>query len=831
MVLGKSILAKPPRGGRKFNLANLIKKRIAEFEAGNTQPVEEQSKPIPHRKLGCERALATAVSSKIELGNLKAAIRLLCSDEKPAQFSDETFIKLQAKHPQAPADRRIYLPPVQSSLLIETGDVSNAILTFPNGSAGGSDGVRPQHLKDLINCAETKEPLLLALANFINLLLEGTCPNTVQPFLFGGNLIALQKKDGGVRPIAVGTVWRRLAAKCANFFALNKLQALFHPRQVGVGVKGGAEAAVHATRRYIQLAEDDHIVVKLDFSNAFNCLRRDCMLEAVYREIPEIYNFCHLSYASSSYLSFGDQIILSEEGSQQGDPLGPLLFSLTVNPILSSILSDLALGYLDDFTLGGTADVVRNDFLQIVDMAADLGLILNTAKCELISNSTVATPDCFAEFVHLTPSDAILLGAPLFPGTAMDDALGQRCEELARTLSRLDLITAHDALLMLKASAGFQKLVHILRSSPCFDHPALREFDDLLRAGISKITNNDLDDFAWLQATLPVSDGGLGIRSVCSLAPSAFLASAAATLELQTAILPEGFSSSDSAVDMNLSVWKDRTDQSPLEGSRAYSQTQWDRSSVEKSLAVIRDHYTDPYHTARILAVQSPHSGDWLHAWPITACGLRLDNEAIRIAVGLRLGSRLCEPHTCPCGTCVDARGNHGLACRRSMGRHSRHSALNDIVHRGLLRAKIPSVKEPVGLSRDDGKRPDGATLIPWRNGKCLTWDVTAPDTLAKSYLQQTALVAGAACKQAAERKISKYIALSRTHEFCPIAIETLGPINDEGMSFLQQLGHHMTSASGDKREFSFLMQRISIAVQRSNAVAILGTMTNDDDV
>ena len=108
---------------------------------------------------------------------------------------------------------------------------------------------------------------------------------------------------------------------------------------------------------------------------------------------------------------------------------------------------------------------------------------------------------------------------------------------------------------------------------------------------------------------------------------------------------------------------------------------------------------------------------------------------------------------------------------------------------------------------------------------------MTAPDTLAKSYLQQTALVAGAAGKQAAERKISKYIALSRTHEFCPIAIETLGPINDEGMSFLQQLGHHMTSASGDKREFSFLMQRISIAVQRSNAVAILGTMTNDEDV
>ena len=50
---------------------------------------------------------------------------------------------------------------------------------------------------------------------------------------------------------------------------------------------------------------------------------------------------------------------------------------------------------------------------------------------------------------------------------------------------------------------------------------------------------------------------------------------------------------------------------------------------------------------ARFLATTSPHSGDWLHSLPITACGLRLDDEAIRIAVGLRLGSNLCVPHVC----------------------------------------------------------------------------------------------------------------------------------------------------------------------------------------
>jgi len=55
-------------------------------------------------------------------------------------------------------------------------------------------------------------------------------------------------------------------------------------------------------------------------------------------------------------------------------------------------------------------------------------------------------------------------------------------------------------------------------------------------------------------------------------------------------------------------------------------------------------HETDK---ARLLAVSSPHAGDWLHAPPITAVGLRLSDEAIRMAVAHRLGCKACEPHTC----------------------------------------------------------------------------------------------------------------------------------------------------------------------------------------
>jgi len=63
------------------------------------------------------------------------------------------------------------------------------------------------------------------------------------------------------------------------------------------------------------------------------------------------------------------------------------------------------------------------------------------------------------------------------------------------------------------------------------------------------------------------------------------------------------------------------------------------------ALTSLTSKVTDAESRARFLAAQSAHAGDWLHAPPITAVCLRLSNEAIRVAVGMRLGINLCEPH------------------------------------------------------------------------------------------------------------------------------------------------------------------------------------------
>ena len=247
----------------------------------------------------------------------------------------------------------------------------------------------------------------------------------------------------------------------------------------------------------------------------------------------------------------------------------------------------------------------------------------------------------------------------------------------------------------------------------------------------------------------------------------------------------------------------------PLQAKQSF----WDRPGITQVRSNVEANLVDAHQKASFLAASSPHSGDWLLALPITSCGLRLDNESVRIAVALRLGLNVCVPHTCRCGSQVDATGTHGLVCKKAAGRIARHQCLNDIIARAFTAGGTPITKEPNGLSRSDGKRPDGLTLVPWTQGKPLTWDVTVICSSATSYIASTAQTAGSAAELAASRKQDKYSCLANTHIFEPIAFETLGPMNSSAATLLCDLGSRITARTNEKRETSFLYQRLSLSI------------------
>ena len=144
----------------------------------------------------------------------------------------------------------------------------------------------------------------------------------------------------------VGMTLRRLVSKVANRVVVERCMHLLAPHQVGVGVRGGSEAAVHTARAYLESCLPDSGILKLDFKNAFNCIQRDSFLECVALHVPELLPLLISAYSAPSLLSFGQYVIASEEGVQQGDPLGPLLFSLCVSEVLESCAGEIVVSFL-----------------------------------------------------------------------------------------------------------------------------------------------------------------------------------------------------------------------------------------------------------------------------------------------------------------------------------------------------------------------------------------------------------------------------------------------------------------------------------------------------
>ena len=142
----------------------------------------------------------------------------------------------------------------------------------------------------------------------------------------------------------------------------------------------------------------------------------------------------------------------------------------------------------------------------------------------------------------------------------------------------------------------------------------------------------------------------------------------------------------------------------------------------------------------------------------------------------------------------------------------------------------MPAHKEPTGLVSQGGKRPERVTMIPWARGKPLPWDVTVSDTYAESHIISTSAAAGAAAKRAAAIKITKYSDITCTHIFYAISIETAGSWDVQAVELMEEIGRRITAATNYQNETMYIFQRISMAIQRDNALPFFHTFNNDID-
>ena len=190
--------------------------------------------------------LCKRVNAKLIEGEVSAAVRVVASDDTIINPTSEVTDALRLKYPPTPSDFRPPPPLFDDPSTTNPNEVLAALRPFSPSSSAGLDGLRSGHLKDLTSSItfEAGRKLSNSLSNMCNILLSGNLPIYAREIIFAANLTALRKKGGGIRPIAVGNVFRRLASKIISRRAINDLSNELRPIQLGVGVRNGCEEAV-----------------------------------------------------------------------------------------------------------------------------------------------------------------------------------------------------------------------------------------------------------------------------------------------------------------------------------------------------------------------------------------------------------------------------------------------------------------------------------------------------------------------------------------------------------------------------------------------------------
>jgi len=161
------------------------------------------------------------------------------------------------------------------------------------------------------------------------------------------------------------------------------------------------------------------------------------------------------------------------------------------------------------------------------------------------------------------------------------------------------------------------------------------------------------------------------------------------------------------------------------------------------------------------------------------------------------------------------------LVCKHTPSKISRHHALNDIISRAFCSARVPAMKEPTGLSRSDGRRPDGLTLIPWQNDMGCHGRHHASRLLYQCFSK----FCWCCCQDGGLEKISQVCGLVSV-----IHLSADSSNKFFGYGILHCTGRKIGVSSGDDRDRRFLFQRLSMALQRYNAILLHESFEGVDD-
>ena len=389
----------------------------------------------------------------------------------------------------------------------------------------------------------------------------------------------------------------------------------------------GAEKIAHGLRTCIEQhwSENDFGVLKVDMTNAFNLVSRQAILSECAKHFPELLPWVSWCYGQHHLLWHHLGCLTSESGVQQGDPLGPLLFSLVLNILVMKVARDSACSnlpfhawYLDDGVMAGPRSSLCRILSLLQEEGPALGIIVNLPKCEAFSRHGL---DMFPLRMKKSDKPSLeILGIPISDQEFCSSFISKKHTKAKILLSLLEEVGIVDpqvALILLRLCGAFCKLVHLARATPStLTSKVFALIDDDIRMTFCQCIGVDMSDTAWQQAQLSPSRGGLGFRSLSRHSSAAFISSLCSSgfglqssHHLSQAI--ETFNSLVSPADAVSveSLLTSSVSQKYLSGKlddRVFNMLLNSSSVADK---------------ARLLSVSSPHAASWLSVVPLRTWG------------------------------------------------------------------------------------------------------------------------------------------------------------------------------------------------------------------
>ena len=459
-------------------------------------------------------------------------------------------------------------PPPPPPITLDS--VVDALKKSPSGSAPGPSGWRGEHLMAVFSRPDlwSAHSLDVHLFKLISLFHSGEhgLSAEAREYVFGANLIGLLKPAGGIRPIALGELFGRLAGKAAAIIKRSEFLAFFQPRnQFGVSASAGSEAIIHAITTALT-KHPEWVLIQLDFRNAFNTVSRQLIRSQLVLHFPELLPYFDARYGRATRLLVHGRVIWSMIGVQQGDPLGPFFFALALNAVLhnddiadrgaafkgvSSVsLQELCLllAYLDDVNICGPPEEVAELTNRILRATARLssGLSLNVAKTAVtslgiepavLSSTMSALLDANLLSFHDTISaleqnfdgtellkdvGSSILGAPLGSSAYGQQQMRKKLLALVDKMNRVNLLPSIQHRLLLLRLCVIPSLNYLYRTVlPSDSLDAATNFDSIIANGLPGIQEVGIPTGAPAQVvkdwssliSLPKGWGGTGLTS------------------------------------------------------------------------------------------------------------------------------------------------------------------------------------------------------------------------------------------------------------------------------------------------------------------------------